>query len=45
MRRRSSLYDKISTKRREKQNEFFTVLKVLNDMFTYRRRQSLQKIS
>ena len=35
MRQRSSLYDKISTEKREKQNEFFIVLKILSDMSAY----------
>ena len=40
MQRRSSLYDKISAKKREKQNKFFIILKVLDDMLAYRQRQS-----
>ena len=40
MRRRLNLYDKISTKRRKKQNKFFIILKVLNDMFAYQQCQS-----
>ena len=35
MQQRSSLYNKISTERREKQNEFFIILKILDDMLAY----------